>query len=1249
MKYSDLFLLHAIENVIEIADADKEDKARTLVSSFVLTSSLKEEIKNVALPILDPKSAVEGKGLFVVGNYGTGKSHLMSFLSIIAENAAALDWLRNPEWRHLLAPIAGKYKVRRYEINVQDPASKTLYDVVADQLETLAAASGVDFTFAEKAKVSNPKDEYAKFMAAFESKHTDVGVLLILDEVLAHLRKLTDAQLVRDLELLRSLGEFADQSRLKFIAGVQRSLFGTDEFRNVSSEISRIRQRFNDILIDTKGIEELIETYLFEKNESQKAQIKEHLLRSAPLYDTLAKDIDRFVRLFPAHPKFIEEFERVTLVERREILKVLSAEAKGIGSERLGDEVPRLITSDRYWSHIERDAGIDANVEVRKVKQNVATLKERIGAAMPEEDQAAAERLVMALAVNRLTTSNTAAHVGLTPADLKDNLLWFTSIPIADPTFLTQAAKRALDKVREAANGQFLAKSSNSDHYFIDPTLNRNYDQEVQTEAKRLATHVVQRYLNAVILEALEYSEVPAVREGKLWEYALDWTERKTERPGWLSFGFPDERLTANPPKDFYIFVLPSPRVDKHSETISPEQDEAYWSFEGFPTSRLELGDDEAPITWLDKLRLYASARELASRLREELDEHAQFAKIADRILGELLPELNQNANDWVSVQYKTDKKSLGAWFADFDPSNANAGFRTKLRSLSQWMFSAWFEQKYSDYPSFPTRQSEASRLQNAQLAIEMIAQVGLGVKGTDAGRGVLRGLELYDGETQAYAKSRWLQAVRQRLQDLEEGKYLNASDLIEEREGRKWLKGEHLEAEWLMVVLAAGVAEGDLVIVGKNQGQYDATRMEALFGAIKSPEDIVRIGRPKNRPLEEWKQLFEVLGIPKGELAYDTKLETAVSNFVNVCNERIIRLVAVQEALKVALPFQNNEATSALADRGTAIAAAKNQLENLKTLNSRARMANLGLGPAEITAFGAFLKEADSIERLQAFAAENDQALGAIGRYKEILRGRAQEFEAALSSLEAALNEVYAEPNSLPARRAELTSKIGAAKAEALKAYQDLHKAHRLDGDGQRRKARLAGSREMRRLHKLASVEALGPTKLDAIRHQLDRLIAYQAAADDQLLKSATSLHPDGFDPRLLTSEESAAEVLQRCEHDLADLHQAWQERLVKELGDPSVKASFSVLLPEERTRVDEFLASETLPDEIDNSFVSAVNSLLKGLRKKPVSLRTFASEILGDGVPLRPEELRQRVEVWIKKQTQNEDPNQVRFVMED
>src|SRR5712691_7959989 len=41
-----------------------------------------------------------------------------------------------------------------------------------------------------------------------------------------------------------------------------------------------------------------------------------------------------------------------------------------------------------------------------------------------------------------------------------------------------------------------------------------------------------------------------------IWQHELEWRERKAARLGHLFFGAPNERSTAQPPRDFYLYFL---------------------------------------------------------------------------------------------------------------------------------------------------------------------------------------------------------------------------------------------------------------------------------------------------------------------------------------------------------------------------------------------------------------------------------------------------------------------------------------------------------------------------------------------------------------------------------------------------------------------------------------------------------------------------------------------------------------------
>ena len=54
----------------------------------------------------------------------------------------------------------------------------------------------------------------------------------------------------------------------------------------------------------------------------------------------------------------------------------------------------------------------------------------------------------------------------------------------------------------------------------------------------------------------LECAEATYVTGYRIWEHELQWRERHASRLGYLFFGAPNERSTAVPPRDFYLYFI---------------------------------------------------------------------------------------------------------------------------------------------------------------------------------------------------------------------------------------------------------------------------------------------------------------------------------------------------------------------------------------------------------------------------------------------------------------------------------------------------------------------------------------------------------------------------------------------------------------------------------------------------------------------------------------------------------------------
>jgi len=132
MKYGDLIQFDPIETVIQLRHADELTIAEQLVQTYVISDEMAEKLTDIVIPNLQFDEPTDNKGLLIVGNYGTGKSHLMSVISAIAEYPELKSKLNNDAVMKASTQIAGKFKVIRAEIGA---TTMSLRDIVFLTLE----------------------------------------------------------------------------------------------------------------------------------------------------------------------------------------------------------------------------------------------------------------------------------------------------------------------------------------------------------------------------------------------------------------------------------------------------------------------------------------------------------------------------------------------------------------------------------------------------------------------------------------------------------------------------------------------------------------------------------------------------------------------------------------------------------------------------------------------------------------------------------------------------------------------------------------------------------------------------------------------------------------------------------------------------------------------------------------------------------------------------------------------------------
>ena len=216
--------------MVQLRNADDASEAARLVSSYVISDKMEDTLTGVIFPQLQFEKSYDPKGMLIVGNYGTGKSHLMSVISAVAERADLAASFTNPKVAVAALAVAGKFKVIRTELATEMDFS----DFICSHIEESLAGLGVAYSFPPKDQIKNWKTCFEDMMGKFAVKFPEHGLLLVVDELLDYLRGRDGQAVVRDLNFLRVIGEVCSSLNFRFMAGIQQALFDNPVFSFVS-------------------------------------------------------------------------------------------------------------------------------------------------------------------------------------------------------------------------------------------------------------------------------------------------------------------------------------------------------------------------------------------------------------------------------------------------------------------------------------------------------------------------------------------------------------------------------------------------------------------------------------------------------------------------------------------------------------------------------------------------------------------------------------------------------------------------------------------------------------------------------------------------------------------------------------------------------------------------------------------------------------------------------------------------------
>ena len=1240
MKYSELIQFDPIESVIQLRDSADQTSARRFVRTYVISEEMADRLIHLVIPQLRFDQLADNRGLLIVGNYGTGKSHLMSVIAALAENGDLVSELSNQDVAKAAGGIAGRFKVVRTEIG---STTMSLRDIIVAELEAQLAAIGVAYSFPPSDQVRSNKTAFDEMMTAFHGQYPDHGLLLVVDELLDYLRTRKDQELVLDLNFLREVGEICKDLRFRFIASVQEAIFDSPRFSFVADSIHRVKARFEQVLIARKDIKFVVAERLLRKTADQQCRIREYLSPFAKFYGRMNERMDEFVRLFPVHPDYIDTFERVTSVEKRDVLKTLSRAMKALLDDEVPTDRPGVIAYDSHWAVLRENPSFRSVPDIRAVIDCSQVLESRVQQAFTRPAyRPMALRLIHALSIHRLTTNDIYAPLGATAEELRDSLLLFQpgigelgGDPADD--LLTQV-DTVLREIHRTVSGQFISLNPDNGQYYLDLRKTDDFDALIEKRAESLQPALLDRYYYDALRKVMECADQTYVTDYKIWQHEIEWLEHRAARQGYLFFGAPNERSTAVPPRDFYLYFIQPFDAPYFKDDKNP--DEVFFRFTGI--------DEEVS----QRLKFYAASQELASGA----SGHAKstYESKASGFLRDIVQWLRRNMANAFEVTYQGRAKSLGEWakgkyVSDISDAHERVNFRDLVNTVAGACLASQFEDQARDYPVFSMLITSANRGQAAQQALRAIA----GQIRTKQAIAVLDALELLDGERIDPYRSRYAKYVLDIIKKKSHGQVVNRSELIQDVLDVEFLAPQslRLEPELAMVVLAALVYAGEAVISIPGK-EFDATCLPQLAATeIKELVHFKYVDRPKDWNLPALRALFELVGLAPGlaELIPLGKDEP-IQQLQGKVTELVERIVRAQQSLREGLTFWGHGLVSDadLAAYNSQLGGVKSFLESLQAYTSAGKLKNLRYDSHEVAAHRPAIAALDEVRALKGFVDDLGPAASYLATAEAVLPAEHNW----ISKMNAARTEILSQMSDSEKRREtafrqQTQRLLGELKAAYVQAYLSMHTKARLGVEGDKRKVRLVGDERLKALQRLSTIDLMPRQHLLDFQNRLAGLRSCFALTEQDLTTSAVCPHCS-FKPVAEPLTVSAVATLDSLDSELEKLIEDWTRTLLVNLEDPTTKGNLTLISPDSQRIVEDFARQLTLPDQLDQQFIQALKEILSGLTKVPVRTSDLRDALLAGGSPVTPAEMRRRFDAYLESLMRGMEPDKVRIVLE-
>ena len=851
-------------------------------------------------------------------------------------------------------------------------------------------------------------------------------------------------------------------------------------------------------------------------------------------------------------------------------------------------------------------------------------LSARVARALPTpEYKSTALRIVDALAVHRLTTADVNAPIGPSVVELRDDLtLLPPGLPELESFFLETTVGSIIEDIIRAVSGQFITLNDENGQVYLDVRKDIDYDQRIEERAASLDEARLDEAYFRALETVLEQRDTPYVAGYRIWAYELNWAAKRVTRSGYLFMGAPNERSTAQPPRDFYVYFLQP--YDPPDFTDEEKPDEVFF--------RLASPDDE----FTDALRRYAGAVALEA---ESTGQHRTvYAEKRQRYLQAMVQWLRAHMGDAVTATYQGEALPLASWLP-LSPGPRKS-VKDQIDTIAGDALVDYFEECYPGYPSFGAQVTQENLLQTVKQALR---QVITGRPNALGGK-VLASLGLIDIQGSLVDRGRFAQGILA-LVGRGGGQAVNRAEVFTERDpGVTTWEPWHLEPCWFVVVATVLTQLGRLEI-GFRDGQLDALGLERLLRMdLEEIESVTHVAPPRELPIQILREAIRLVDIPPGYVRAEGADEPLVQNVGARCINYVDRIAAARGSLNDGIHVWGADVLEHRTERSTALYALEEVIKNLRARNTVGKLNKLDLSRQQIADADVGKETLKWIEDAAAAGAHVADVTGYLREAVDVF-GSNHVISADADDLRTGLLGLFrsdappdaGQAGALKATGEELRHRFAQAAVTA-------HGRDRLDGAGDERKRQLLESRTYRDLKRLSLIELLPAGRFATLEQALTDLRTCKMFDPAELTRSV--ICPEcNYRPRP-GDHATAAARLRGIEEQISRLYTEWERVLADSLGTPEMIEQINLLKPGERATVEAFVAAGRIHEPVTEGFVQAVRQVLTRFEVRAIASREVWDILFPEAAPATPAELKQRFAALIDQLIGDKPEERVRLV---